>query len=119
MKTENNAAKINWKNQFRAARKSTTRELRQFERAIRHEVNAGLAKLKELQNQIAVEVAPKLAELREIDDFVNSGRSLVSFANNRGRFTKYQKMNRLNLAGNFDGKINTFAPVIAPDSVGA
>lgn len=119
MKTENNTAKINWKNQFRATRKAATRELRQFERSIRHEVKAGLAKLKELHNQISAEVAPKLAELCEIDDFVSSGRSLVSFANNRGRFTKYQKMSRLHLAGSFDGKINTFAPVISPDSVRA
>jgi DNA primase catalytic subunit len=86
MKTQTqNTAKTNWKNSFRASRKAASRDVKNFVRSIRPQTEIALAKLSTLAREVAREVAPKLAELREVDNFIHSGRSLVAFANNRGK----------------------------------
>lgn len=80
-----NPAKQTWKSKFRAARKAASRDVKNFQRAIAGETEKALAGLNNLAKQVAREVAPTLADMREIDNFIHSGRSLVTFANNRGK----------------------------------
>ena len=81
-----NPAKTAWRQSFREMRKAQAKDCKAFCRSIKAQTEIALAKLASLCRQVESETAKARADMRETDNFINSGKSLIAFANNRGRF---------------------------------
>ena len=72
-----------YKAQARAARLETFKDCRAFQRSIKPQAQAARSLVLAMREQVAKDCAPALQAAREIDLFINSGKSLVGWLKER------------------------------------
>lgn len=71
--------KQDYKIQSRATRLATFKDCRAFQRSIRPQARAARSLVLAMRETIAKDVAPVLDGLRQVDNFINSGKSLIAY----------------------------------------